>query len=490
MTTQTESRAPAPLAVDLDGTLIRGDIFFESILAYVAAAPWRALLIFMWLMRGRAYAKAQLAERASPSPADLPYDERVLAWLREQRAKGRTIVLATACDIAAAEAVARHVGLFDAVYASDGRTNLKAARKAERLARAFPEGFVYAGNEAADLHVWRAAKQAVLVNAGRGLARRARDIASIERTFEPEGNSWAALLEAMRPRQWAKNVLVFLPILVGQGWSDGPGLLKGWLAFFALCLAASSLYLVNDAFDIAADRKHPRKRQRPFARGALSPAKGLAAAVLMGAAGLGLAALANVFVFAGAYMVMSAAYTLWLKRKVMADVFVLAALYAVRVVLGAEATDYAASSWMVAFCGFFFLSLALVKRVTELDVASAAGTGQPKRRGYLLQDGSILKTMGVASAFVSSLVLALYVQSDVASAHYGAPVFLWALPGASIFWLCRVWLLTERGAMHDDPVVFAFRDNVSLMVGVMTGLAFMLAVLGPAGVVAFIGGAN
>lgn len=465
--------AKPPLAVDLDGTLIRTDVFFESILAFLAAEPWRVGELLWWLRKGRAYAKARLAEIVPVSPGELPYDQRVLAWLREESAAGRTIALATASDEKAARAIADHVGVFDAVFASDGAVNNKSRRKAERLAAAYPDGFVYAGNERADLKVWNAARQAVVANAPPALARRVARSRGLERVFEDERKPWSALITAMRPRQWAKNILVFLPILAGQGWGDTPGMIDAWLAFFALCLGASALYIVNDAFDIAADRRHPRKRARPFASGELSPAWGLAGGLALGLGALALGGAAGVGTLVATYMALSALYTLWLKRLAIVDVFALAFFYVLRVLIGAEATGFFASSWLMAFCGFFFFSLALVKRVTEIE-----GAPLNARRGYRASDAPALKTMGMASAFVSSLVLALYVQSSVALAHYPTPVYLWALPAAAIFWLCRVWLLTVRGEMHDDPIVFAFRDGVSLLVGVLTAAAFAAATLG------------
>lgn len=461
-----------PLAVDLDGTLIRGDVFFEAILAFLAAQPWRCFELLWWLSKGRAHAKARLAEIVPPSPPELPYDARVVQWLRDESAAGRTVVLATASDVKAARIIADHVGVFDAVFASDGVTNLKSTRKAEALAAAYPDGFVYAGNERADLKVWRAAREVVLVNADVGLANLARAQFAVERAIAPETKPWRALFTAMRPRQWAKNILVFVPILAGQGWGDSVGMVGAWLAFFALCFGASALYLVNDAFDIPADRRHPRKRSRPFASGELAPAWGLAAALALGIGAIALGAAAGVASLVALYMGLSALYTLWLKRLAIMDVFALAFFYVLRVLIGAMATGFLASSWLLAFCGFFFLSLALVKRVTEIE-----GAPLNARRGYLPADAPALKTMGMASAFVSSMVLALYVQSSVAVAHYSTPEFLWVLPVVAIFWLSRVWLLTVRGEMHDDPVVFAFRDGVSLLVGAVAAGAFAAAAL-------------
>jgi 4-hydroxybenzoate polyprenyltransferase len=423
-----------------------------------------------WFTKGRAFVKAKLAGYA-PTPEELPYDQRVVAWLRAQKANGRRIALATATNRKVAEAIAQHVGVFDDVFASDAVTNLKAARKGERLAAAYPQGFVYAGNESADLSVWARAQAAVVVNGEPGLASRAAEITRIEQVL-PDERDWREALErALRPRQWVKNVLVFIPLIAAQGWNDSAGWTNAFLAFFALCCAASGVYLFNDAFDIPADRRHPTKKDRPFASGALSPARGLAASAGLAAAALLVGWVADVALYVLIYLGLSGLYTVWLKRLVVVDIFVLASLYGLRVLLGGQASAHIASSWMLAFCGFFFLSLALVKRVTEIE-----GAPENIRRGYTTADAPVLKAMGVGSAFAASLVLALYVQSYVATQTYSAPAWLWVLPAASIFWLCRVWLLTGRGQMPDDPVVHAVGDRMSLLMALAAALAYAGAV--------------
>jgi 4-hydroxybenzoate polyprenyltransferase len=467
-----ETQRP-PLAIDLDGTLIRCDLFTEAMLRLAFAKPWRLPLLAFWLMRGRAFAKAKLAAEFPPDVAHLPYDERILAWARAERAKGRVIALATASDRRAAEAVAAQAGVFDRVFASDGATNLKARRKAEALAAAYPDGFVYAGNESADLKVWRAASQAVIANASPALARRASNKFDIERMFARENNGARALLSAIRPRHWAKNLLVFTPLLVGQGWFDAEAWRGALLAFAALSLLASSVYLVNDAADIEADRRHPRKKLRAFASGAVSPALGLAVAALLLIGGLWLGALSGALGHLLAYLVVTTLYTFWLKRIVLLDVFVLAGLYTLRVVLGGAASGYFASDWLLAFSGFFFFSLALVKRAAEVDALRRDLAG----RGYRGGDGPLLKRLGIGAGLVAALVLALYLQSPATIARYDQPAFLWALPAAVVFWLARVWLKVERGEMHDDPLLFALRDPVSWATFAVGGAAFAAAVL-------------
>lgn len=472
--------AKPPLAVDLDGTLFRGDLFMEAMLRFVTARPLRVFTLFGWLMRGRAYAKARLAEAAPCDPGILPYDEDFVGWLRAERASGRTIVLATASNEREAQRVADHVGVFDSVFASNETINLKSARKAEALSAAYPNGFVYAGNETADLKVWRAASAAIVVNAPAGLARKAAREFEIEHAIAAKGGALRGLLKAIRPQQWAKNVLVFVPMIVGQGWFDLNAWLQATIAFFAMSFAASSIYLVNDASDIDADRRHHRKRSRPFASGALSPLVGLPFSALLAIGGLALGAVLGPlpFVAVAVYLVMNAFYTFWLKTKQIADVFALTGLYIIRVVLGGLATGFLASSWLLAFCGFFFFSLALAKRVTEVDTAAAGGGVGLSRRGYRPTDGPVLKMMGVASGFMSCLVLALYIQNDVTTAHvYSWPLLLWLLPASVMYWFCRVWLLTDRGQLHDDPLIWAFRDRVSWLLGAIAFAGLAGAVL-------------
>lgn len=446
-----------PLAVDLDGTLIRGDLFGEAMLRLAFAQPWKLPLLLFWLMRGRAYAKAKLAVLFPPDVAVLPYDERIVDWLRQERAAGREIALATASDQRAAQAVADHVGVFDRVFASDGQRNLKSRAKGEALAAAYPDGFVYAGNEHADLKVWARAAGAVTCNCAPEFARHAAARFPVEKDFARTHNPLRALLTAMRPRHWAKNLLVFLPLLTSQSWADIEAARNACLAFAALCLVASGIYLVNDAADIEADRRHPRKRARPFASGAASPVTGLALALALLAGGLALGALSGAGVWIGAYVLAASVYTFALKRVVLLDVFVLAALYGLRVVIGGEATGYHASDWLIAFSGFFFLSLALVKRAAEVDALQSDLIG----RGYRAGDGPVLKRFGVGIGAVSALVLALYVQDPRIAAQYGVPALLWVLPGVILLWLAYVWLKVERREMHDDPLLFALRDPLS-----------------------------
>lgn len=466
-----------PLCVDLDGTLIASDTLYESLLG--ALRRWDTVpRLLAWLVRGKAHVKARLAERGSVDPALLPYRPAVLEYLEGERKRGRKIVLVTAADRRIACEVAAHLGLFDDVIASDGKRNLKAAAKAEVLVQRFGEGgFSYAGDDVADLEVWRRAGGAVLVDVPRTVAADAARLTRVERRIEGGGQRLRAVLRAIRPHQWSKNLLVFVPILTASGILDGLAWLKAVTMFCAFSATASSIYLVNDLADLEADRRHPRKRRRPFASGSLRIPAGLLLAPLLLMFGLLLGAAAGNSGIIALYAACSIAYSMVLKALPLVDLFTLATMYSLRLFGGGEATGYRVSMWLLAFSSFLFLSLAAVKRVGELqDMARAPRTGTI-RRGYSTADLSMVTVFGVAAAFSSSIVLALYVQSQDTVPPHRHPEIMWVIVPLILFWQCRLWLATARGYMHDDPIVFAVRDWVSWITAACVVLVFALSII-------------
>lgn len=464
-------RDDVPLCVDLDGTLLRSDLLIESALAGVRRNPLDALRLPGWLRRGRAHLKRRLAERAGLDVTRLPYDARVIAWLREEAGSRRTI-LCTAADGALAEAVAAHVGGFDEVLASDGVRNLSATAKAQLLSARFGErGFDYAADAEADLHVWRRARRAIVVNAPAGLPARVREVCEVERVFARERGGWRDALRALRPHQWLKNLLVLLPMLAAHLLFSPAAVSRALLAFACFCLCASAAYLVNDLLDLQADRQHPRKRGRPFAAGTLPIRWGMLASPLLAGAAL-LLALCLSREFAAVLFVYAAttiAYSLYLKRIAILDVVTLAALYTIRIIGGAVAIPVPASHWLLAFSMFLFLSLAMVKRYAEVRSVAAAGRVQVAGRGYATHDLRRIQALGIGSGCLSVLVLAFYIDSTASQALYRHQEYLWALTPALLYWIGRVWSVARRGGMHDDPLVFATTDRASLIVaGVCT----------------------
>jgi 4-hydroxybenzoate polyprenyltransferase/phosphoserine phosphatase len=469
-----------PLCVDLDGTLINTDLLVEGLLSVFSTRGVLPLLTLLtW---SRAQLKMRVAQLAQLDPRDIPFNRELIDFLREQRWMGRRIVLVTAADRRAAQAVAQHLDLFDEVIASNGVQNLKGDAKAEELVRRFGrKGFDYIGNDRSDLPVWREANASGVVNAPASVARAARQVGNVFLEISDRPSPARMILKAMRPYQWVKNLLVFVPLVASRSFGDVKAFDDAFYIFASFCLVASGIYLINDLLDLSADRQHPRKRERPVASGALSLTTGVIAAAVLLAFGIVLGVLAEAVQFVLLYAAVSLAYSLALKEYPLLDVFMLAGLYTVRIVAGGVATEHPVTLWLLAFSGFTFLSLALVKRAAELGgSARSAEQLSVTRRGYQPEDRQLLVTFGVASAFASSVVLALFISTAAAMQAYRSPEVFWGVVPLILFWHCRLWLAAERGRMHDDPIIYAVRDWVSWLVGAAKIVLVLLASWAPA----------
>jgi 4-hydroxybenzoate polyprenyltransferase/phosphoserine phosphatase len=472
-----------PLCVDLDGTLLRSDLLVEAYFGLLTGNALTALKAPLWLLRGKAALKAEIAQRVDLDVATLPYNERFLGYLREQREQGRYLVLATASPQKYARQVADHLGLFDEVIATTDGTNLSGDNKAEALVQRFgEEKFDYAGNGRPDLAVWKRARRAILVDPEPGVPGAVRDIVEVETLIENERPGISGYLKALRLHQWSKNVLVFLPLLGAHRVGEVELLADAFLAFIVFGLCASSVYLLNDLLDLPADRLHPRKCRRPFAAGTVPIVHGvlLIPLLLLVAFGLGFLLLPPLFgAVLGLYYISTLSYSLWLKRVVLVDVLLLAGLYTTRVLAGAAAVDVGLSFWLLAFSMFLFLSLALAKRHTELIVLREQGSESTRRRGYQASDLDALLSLGAAAGYMSVLVLALYINSPEVGELYSRPEAIWLLCPLLLYWISRMWLGAHRGKLHDDPVIFAFKDHVSRWVLVATAIIVVTATYAP-----------
>jgi 4-hydroxybenzoate polyprenyltransferase/phosphoserine phosphatase len=471
--------AKPALCVDLDGTLVQSDMLFESVMRLIKRNPLHLLQLPLWLLRGKAVLRAEIAARVEVDPATLPYNRELLTWLEEERRDGRCLWLCTATDARLASAVAAHVGLFDGVIASDGTGNPAGEAKAARLIERFGDrGFEYCGNEKRDLAIWRHSAGAIVVNGSVSLEQSAAAVTTLLRSFPPRAKRLAALLRALRPHQWAKNILLLVPLAAAHRISDLQLLQDSLLALLVFCLGASSVYVFNDLLDLESDRLHPRKAHRPFASGALPISAGLALAPLLLVAATLISLLLPVrfqLVFA-AYYVLTLAYSLDLKRRVVVDAMALAGLYTLRIIAGATAVAVPLSFWLLLFSIFLFLSLALVKRFAELDSLRRRQQVQAAGRGYRVEDAAVLQSLGTASGQISVLVLALYVNSGEVESMYTRPEWIWTLCVLLLYWISRVWMKAQRGEMHEDPVIFALRDARSLGVGLLAAIAVALAI--------------
>lgn len=460
-----------PLVVDLDGTLIQTDLLHETTLLLAKTRPLALAALPLWLARGKAWMKQRIVDHVTPGYASLPYPPELLQWLQAQRATGRQLVLCTASDQRLARGVAEHLELFDEVMGSDGSTNLSGEAKAARLVARFGErGFDYVGNARDDLPVWRRAREAILVSAGPTVARAAREQARVAHEFPRQPASLRTWLKALRLHQWLKNLLVFLPLL-GAFRFDAPLLTQAALAFLAYGLCASSVYVVNDLMDLDSDRAHPRKRLRPFASGAIGVPQGLAAAalLLLASALLSLQLRPGFGLTLAAYYALTLAYTLVLKRHVLVDCVTLGLLYTLRIVAGVEAAGLPHSFWFLTFPLFLFLSLAFVKRYSELQAMLSLGRAGAAGRGYLAGDAPLVMAMGVASGFCAVLLLALYLNSDVVVQRYAHPERLWLTLPVVLYWISHMWMQAQRGHLSEDPFVFAIKDRYSLVCGLLFG---------------------
>jgi 4-hydroxybenzoate polyprenyltransferase len=460
-----------PLAVDLDGTLIRTDMMWESVALLLKKNPFILLAFPIWLLGGRAHLKQQLSRHVQVNPAALPYHTKFLEWLKEEKSNGRKLVLATASDIKMAEPVAAHVGIFDEVLASDGKTNLRSTAKMKKLTERFGErGFDYAGNSSVDLGVWAGTREAIVVNADDSLAQRAARQTKIGRTFPSSDSLWRELVRALRPHQWTKNLIIFVPLLTAHKIGEKALLLNAIFGFVAFSLCASGVYVLNDLIDLDADRHHAIKRNRPFASGALPLQVGLVLVPLL-VVGAGLLAWQLTGAFAAVlvlYLMMTTAYSCRLKSVALLDVFILAALYTLRLIAGHTATGVAYSAWLLIFSMFTFLSLALLKRFIELRAVRLQNLSEVRGRGYTPGDLELIATFGLVSGCVAVLVLALYVNSEQVTRLYKNPTALLLVCPLLLYWMARVWFLAHRGQMHDDPTEFAFKDWISYLIGGLT----------------------
>ena len=470
-----------PLIIDLDGTLVRADLLHESLVQLVARQPAILFSLPGWLLKGKAFFKSQVASRVEVEADSLPYQAELVQWIRAERARGRQVTLCTASDMRIAQSVAETSKLFDKVLGSNGVINMSAHDKAAALVERHGRGgFDYAGNSHHDVPVWEAARAAIVVNAGAAVRAAAGRVARIEQEFARPSGLAHAWLKALRMPQWVKNLLVFLPLLGAHAFNDRQAAVAVALAFIAFCLCASAVYLVNDIVDVNSDRRHPRKRNRPFASGALPIPHGLAASAILLAAAFGVALVGVNLEFVGwllLYLVTTACYSLWLKRKVLVDSLVLAGLYTMRVLAGGAAASIAPGFWLLAFSLFLFFSLALVKRYSELKETFLRGHSRTPGRDYVVEDLSLVETLGIASGFSAVLVLALYINGDTVTRLYKHQEIIWMTVPVLLYWVSRIWLKAHRGELADDPVVFALTDGLSQALIALFFMALLLATI-------------
>lgn len=470
-----------PLVVDLDGTLLKTDTLFESLAGMLAKEPLAVLgLLWTGIVKGRSGIKRRLAQRITLDIESLPVREDLLDWLQSEAAQGRSIHLCSAADELVVAQIAERFAIFESFAGSNGVENLKGPNKARYLAGRFPDGFAYAGDSRSDVPVWNDAKGAVLAGRASSISRiRRQTEEKIEASF-PDKGRLRALFRQLRPHQWSKNILVFIPLLLAHRYGDTQAWLHLFVAFAGLCAVASGTYILNDLLDLGADRTHISKRLRPLASGTVPIGLAFALVPVLIGGGLALALAASwlAAVTLLAYLALTLSYSFWLKRIPLFDTAVLGLLFALRILLGCTAIFLDPSFWMLAFSITFFFSLSTAKRQTEIMKKEASGDGSRQQiggRGYQTSDAPLTLAYGVSTGIASLVILILYTTNDVAPQHYHNPDWLWAIPLLLYFWLMRIWLFAHHGRLNDDPIVFALKDRVSLAIGFFCIVAFYLA---------------
>ena len=470
--TKTDSR---PLCIDCDGTLISTDLLHEAFFLMIKQFPKGLLLLPFWLLRGKAYLKERLAQHVKFNWVTLPYREDVLALIKVAKAQGRHIVLATASPAAWANGIADHLGVFDEVVATENGKNLSGKHKAQILVDAFGEKkFDYAGDSKVDLHVWKVSKEAIVIAKSKRLVNLAKQTHGVSTsTIHAAKANIFTYLRALRVHQWLKNLLIFVPLFAAHQAGNLQSLLQAAYAFIAFSACASSVYILNDLLDLESDRQHIRKRKRPFASSLIPLLHGALMIPLLLIIAFSISRLlpAAFILVLGLYFAATLAYSVRLKRQVIVDVMLLAGLYTTRVIAGAAATTITPSFWLLAFSMFIFLSLALIKRYSELLITLAQNKEEAAGRGYSVLDLPVLMSIGVSASMGAVMVFALYLNLPETNGMYPEKEWLWMMPPLLLYWLSRIWMKAHRGQVDDDPIIFAVKDWQSLVIMVvMAGL--------------------
>jgi len=472
------------LVVDLDGTVIRTDTLFEAMFALLGKQPLLLPMMLVWLIQGgRARLKMEVAQRGVLDPSILPYHEPMLEFIRKSREEGRPVILATATDMLLAKPVHDHLQLFDHLIASEGTVNKRGQAKIDAIREVTGDKpFDYAGDSNADIPLVAAARKVVLVNPTTPLRQAAEKAQNIDVMFEDRPKPWRGLVKLLRPHQWVKNVLLFLPLLLSHELNQWTSWLAVILGIASFSLAASSVYALNDLMDIESDRKHPRKRLRPLASATVSVPLAVKAGMLcfLGSMLIAFLGVSIAFGFTVlAYLVFTTAYSTWIKRQLFMDVLMLAWLYTYRVIAGAIVVEQAfISPWLAGFCMFAFLSLAMLKRYAELKESVAAGKVN-QRRGYQSEDLTPMAAFGAGSAYAAVLVFAMYISSSKVQLLYNHPMLLWAVCPVLIYVMSRLWFIACRGELHDDPLLYLAKDRTSLISGALAVACIVLAAVWP-----------
>ncbi len=474
------SQRPSILYVELDHTLLATNTFLESILLLVKRNPLFLFCILIWACRGLDHCQKQIAKRIHLDVTNLPYRQHVMTRLREEYEQGRVLALLSGWNLEIAQAVSKHLNMFSLIALRSDLRHFSSPQYQTALdTQAGQGGFIYMTHSQAEHQIWKVAQEVILVKpSGVGFHHQNAN-KSVEVLEQGKAPSLSVLSKALRVHQWVKNILLFIPIATAHQFFHIDQLFQAFVAFFAFSFCASGLYIFNDLLDLPADRRHPKKKYRPFASGTLSIKTGLwLQPILLGISfSISLLALPVLFSFLlVGYAITTVLYSTYFKKVAILDVLILAGFYTLRIFAGGVAVSVAISSWLLAFSVFFFLSLAFGKRYAELQIRKVEKYQGIERRAYVGADKEIIGTMGTMSGYMSVLVLALYLNSTEVLSTYQNPDFLWLICPLLLYWISRTWLLAHRGNLDDDPLIVALKDPNSYVVGAGAAILAALAI--------------
>lgn len=466
-----------PLTTDLDGTLIHTDTLAESFMLMIKKKPLLFFLFPLWLLKGKYYLKAKILEHSNLKAESLPYNQDVIKFLEEEKAKGRKIYLFTASMQKIADKVQEHLGIFDAVYGSSDNVNLRSANKLSKLNQLFGEkNFDYIGDSGADIKVWQGSRKGYAVNPSKKIEKKIQELNNVEVISRRKKSTAKLIIKEIRVYQWVKNVLIFLPVLLAHKIPDFSTTVSLIIAFFSFSLMASFIYVINDIFDIAADRQHRKKKFRPIASGELSLFKSFIILPLLAILSLGLsiAFLSHYFtLLLLVYLIINITYSFYAKKIMVLDIIILSILYTIRLIGGGIVADVLISPWLLEFSIFIFLSLAAIKRFSELYNLKQLNKDSSARRGYRTEDIDLIRNIGVISGYISVLIIGLYLNSTEVITLYKRPQLLWIITPLLLYWITRLWMVANRGLMNEDPIIFTIRDKASYIIGLSV---FLIAI--------------
>lgn len=456
------------LVVDLDHTLIKTDLLHEQCLIALKKNLLYGFSILMALFKGKVALKQFLSSIAPIDPTQLPYNEEVLTLIQTSQAAGKKVILVSASLDSEVKKIAAHLGCFTEAHGSKTE-NLKGITKLKMIQEQLGlSHWSYVGDSRSDLPLWRESHTAYLVETDDYLVNQVQKQNPNKKVVLIRKNKYffKTFLKGIRAHQWVKNILVFTPLLLSHQFNDGLLLTQSLLSFVLFSFNASAIYILNDLFDLSADRLHPKKKNRPWASGELGIPLGIICFVFF--AFTSLFTTFNCDIHSGflllSYFILNLFYTFKLKSLLLIDVILLALMYNLRIIFGGLMTEIPISPWLLTFSVFFFLGLAFIKRFAELK-KHTSNTSKSKARAYQPEDQAMIAIIGVASSLLSVLVFALYLNSPTVQDLYQNNNYLWLITPALLYWVARTWILVYRGILDDDPIAFAIKDKPTYMVG-------------------------